>query len=336
MKKIPTFQLLIIFAGVITASSIIFFGGIKNKAINPVYREYNRPRVICDRSSDTSKSVISSWPKYINDELGYSYQYPIELNGRVNLEVFPEKDSSHRKTFEQFAENKWTQEDSLNKENNRRAVFPPATLTPIEKIIFNGNPAYRYTIDLFGDKNFKAYVLIQDKNEKIFIVSYPDDGCEGQQMFSTLVLDSNLVLKKAQPSDWKTYKNSDFGFEFSYPGNIFISVKNDYKDKWIESVAWLESRRGLMEVELVFSTYDMGHQLKEDINKKLIKIDGKDAYTSTAAEGGGQLRAVLIPLRNYVTLSIVFASDESHNQLYPLVSDEDLQEDILRTFKFSK
>jgi len=91
-----------------------------------------------------------------------------------------------------------------------------------------------------------------------------------------------------------------------------------------------------MEVELVFSTYDMGHQLKEDINKKLIKIDGKDAYTSTAAEGGGQLRAVLIPLRNYVTLSIVFASDESHNQLYPLVSDEDLQEDILRTFKFSK
>jgi hypothetical protein len=153
--------------------------------------------------------------------------------------------------------------------------------------------------------------------------------------------------EKVDPTaDWKTYTNTEYGFEFKYPGYFKTNINSGLINLQIDQFSALEVRteenkngfsldEWLSESKKYYSKTEMDKLNNESevgffFEQFQIKIDKISGYKQLISGEGGASYYVFVPKDNKVFV-IKLGSDLHFNGQDQLLKDFDL---ILSTFKF--
>lgn len=92
-------------------------------------------------------------------------------------------------------------------------------------------------------------------------LSYLQQGVEtarqNEQMIRELRANRSPSVSSIQfeiPSDWKTYRNEEYGFEVRYPGDLQLGIVPDKEYNYLQIYKQLEQPQAVNKLEIVFDT----------------------------------------------------------------------------------
>lgn len=321
--------LLIIIAVVVIGGSVYYYS---QKVPNTEVKTTNQ-------ATTTVQTV--GWKTYSNTKYGFEFKYPqtFEVQGTDVISIAP-KDyvgdgyiftirSSDNSYYEQFSK------DAIsNKISESSYILGNITAQKINA-----------KFDFGGGIN---YILFPHNGKKFIIMT--DLTSEQQQILSTFKFTS--TSSQANTSNWKTYVNSQFGFQFSYPKGLTdlreyphgedckptIVGKGVYGDPYSPTVAAINN----IAVNVYCSALKNGgsESVSIDLNTKptMVNVAGNAAYQYEFVTATGYTwRVVQIPISSskYAELTYTYGNSyRLNNEGYEMSITE--WAEMLASFKITK
>jgi hypothetical protein len=183
-------------------------------------------------------------------------------------------------------------------------------------------PSFDLIQNIDIDKNLSINIECEYNKETNEFIVYQLDNDKNKLKIYRNALDELSNLDNSDISNWKTYKDDKFGFEFKYP-NYFTKEKNKYYyfdlngDKIGIHIDILNEKLTPDTVKSLF-----GNVEEESLNE--IIVDNKTSYYFNDGDMGAGGNSYRIPLSNYTTLSMWFVSEGGNY---------DYDDDIISTIK---
>ncbi len=153
------------------------------------------------------------------------------------------------------------------------------------------------------------------------------------------------LSERSDVSNWKTYTNTQYGFEFRYPGDIFQSVLNENKELKNPSGVQLVDISGNFN-NIFISIYSSPLDPSENIDGSPLKsldskkLGGKDAFGYSYGDAGCLQYRVKSSYNDSQSIEMTFLScsgaDWTSGDVLVVNDDQKLLDLILSTFKFTK
>ncbi len=309
-------------------------------------------------SKPTPTPTEVQWQTYRNEKYGFEFQYPSDMNiiigpykdkntilitkdtketvspggwSGVFINVLPNNSKIDSKTF--------VQKEMLKDKLNANVVIKKENIIDIDATTTNGE-----IVQGNGDSTPKTYI---SKDKYIFVISA---NIQNYISLYTQILSTFKLLPDT--STWKTYKNTQYGFEFKYPSS-WKEVKADFADFTISdsknNCQFSFDLSNRMKVTLPINLW-VNKQSKSnqectncpgifvgDVNKTPTIIDNIKTISYLSGNEGGTSTTYLFTRNNkiynlntYVSTYEVEVSDDEIKKC-----EQDLNQ-ILSTFKFTK
>ena len=366
-------QLPIIFIGLCVVIAVLVLGWsvfVKTEVVMPV-----KPPVVMDDNNQNSESDeviddfpvveddvvddnvseidISDWKTYRNEEFGYEIKYPEDWNisvgkheprwhetvlGRVVISggiedpFYAPLSITIRSNGEKLSIEEWY-----------RKNYPKGDSSRLQEVKFDKTNGMR-VLSLWDNGLDGFYFSDEDKIYSVSIVDLQENA-ENQIMMNEKLLSTFKFIELADDiSDWKTYRNEEFGYEIKYPEIYLVEDKSEIfigddpsMNPWYTRTDFLlsfvmfenpTSKCRIGFVLEVFNTTDKD-KIKSAGGWEFIKESGVkkiennlDVYLYSIDSGTNNMQ-------------VIFRDGRAYSFFYYHILEEDFNQ-ILSTFKFIK
>jgi hypothetical protein len=300
--------------------------------------------------NDQSSSVLSGWETYRSEEYGFEFNYPndwFEIQPAMDFKgIGIGPDSNSVKIGITFY-------DDVSKVSWSYGSKQPKTLEEYMKdpmfqnaksIDFLGNKAFSATV-VNPAINYSATEILVEHNNHIYEISY-DNDTKIIDIAEKIIPTFKFIPTVNETTNWQTYSNEKYGFEFSYPkdNQVYskINCENENKilvpagpdSEYLDIAEGRDRCAGESDV-LYFKVIKNQNNPREWLNKNYLpsvdNVSVKDiifaGYRAVEAKGEGYINSpykmVVVPFDNYILLIYQNLDTKFFN-------------DILTTFKFTK
>jgi hypothetical protein len=293
---------------------------------------------------------MANWKTHTDTELGFEFRYPsdwkVEASSELDTRNFMVSVADEKlRGFNVFSVDV-TKNISLNswiQKNEPKNPDGGTLVTKKSDITFLGLPAKEWIVFRF-DHNTREIVFEKDKS--VFHIKYEKED-PNIENFEDYLKASEQVLSTFKFTglstfNWKTYTNTEYGFEFKYPNNWSVKNENGGVGLTGPELAELQANN-----EIEIRAFDIGifikntNQSADDYSKNIdkgwyesyksktkIKIDSRDAikYSDVDAKVAHfPLIAIFIQDKNRIVQIHMEYGDDAERQIF---------DQILSTFKF--
>lgn len=267
-------------------------------------------------NNSSSQTDTSNWKTYMSSELGISVQYPPDwvVDSDPKQSLMPMV-AIYSKT------NPLSTPDIIGES----LVISIDTRTNIEQIrgLYNSSGRYQEQITTIGSQ--KAYQY-KDMSTKTLTMYTTYKG--KIYTFNAVPFDDSLIIKalttfkftepttQTSTSNWKTYTNAQYGFEFKYPADFHINEGIDYKC----------ADQNCLNVVITNGTRSYGILINSPELKRKSSVTEQVFYNGIKITKSPYDKGTLYEFsngKNLFMIATVSDSDDFYNQ-------------ILSTFKFTK
>jgi len=201
----------------------IIAGAIAVVIVGVFYFDSLNNRSGCSGRKDIGSKCGDSqlWETYRNEEFEFEVKYPndVLVSESDNLVFFGLDDNTPLNLSVNFAVSQEPTLASLE----RRKIDPRGNMQEKENIEFHGQPAVKVVERFEGPETMSAYIeaigFLYGQAEYVIHITGTHEPSASQRKRIDEILSTFKFIDSTDTSDWKTYRNEEYGYEFKYPSS---------------------------------------------------------------------------------------------------------------------
>lgn len=230
------------------------------------------------KQAETLKDETADWKTYRNEDFGFTLKIPSEWsNYVVDKEVRP-AGSEFSTASGKGSGFPWTIYNlGIKGKNLGYSYSSEQTYNLLTIIIFEPSDAQKLNIQSEVENTFPLYKIVPTATEYFVLYRGACQDCNDREPLTELRKKTNDVMETFQPggsTNWKTYRNEEFGFEFRYPPEYAIGVSTEPGTVFLALPSGLdlekhtEWRDGSYTADKVFEQVRFGRDMPYEIDEK--------------------------------------------------------------------
>jgi hypothetical protein len=319
---------------IIVVASVILFGGVfayqyfatKNNDQLQVQSQQQVTNQQTNNNQPTNQ--IAGWKTYTNTQYGFEIKYPDgwdnKIGGQGKMGEFSLLSLDINKNSSDFNLNRTPYVRLVVENENFRLGTRDWKKFELGQI--RGNISYSATVYEI------VFVSSQGQNFYITTKNNPETDNITKQILSTFKFTTPID----QTAGWKTYTNTQYGYEIKYPKDWSISTSSGGLGIYCNFQNGDKKCEGLENVGIGVPGPGIGITVKQvsfaDFTKDYV-VNNKEYYLLDGATGwkfsGG-------PVISVGSSDYIFATKNSNSYIITYVSMAPIQNQIISTFKFTK
>ncbi|MDO8667628.1 MAG: type II secretion system protein [bacterium] len=304
---------------------------IENQAVKNLQKindnfEKNNQAITKNLTEEPEVVDTNDWQIYYNEKYGYQYKTPVN---RSSFEVLTVE--AVKQPIDEYAQEIWQINKDDNNPNIKNKFISNLLTTKVDgrdAFTFNIIGSFQWQTGGWQIEKERTFIFTANKLGTVFLINFLKDDKISQEILKTFKINEDWVKPKVVDSQWLQYSKLS-GVSFKYPGTVFSIAGKE------ENYVYFNSKRGTLSLTLTDKKLDPNNI--EDMYGKIEKFEtikvGNNAGYKYKMGDAGCLATIVKTAVSDKTLVISFGSCPA--DLYYIDEDNDLQKQILATFKFT-